>query len=82
LQNYPNPFNPSTNFTYQIGKEGFVSMKIYNVLGQEVATLVNEVKQAGTYPATWNAASFESGVYFCKMQSGTFSETKKLILMK
>jgi hypothetical protein len=81
-QNYPNPFNPSTNFTYQIGKAGFVSVKIYDLLGREVATLVNEFKQAGSYPATWNAASFGSGIYFCKMQSGSFTSTKKMILMK
>jgi hypothetical protein len=81
-QNYPNPFNPTTNFTYQISKAGFVSVKIYDVLGREVATLVNEVKQAGTYPATWNAAGIGSGIYFCKMQSGSFTATKKMILMK
>jgi hypothetical protein len=81
-QNYPNPFNPSTNFTYEVGKAGFVSVKIYDLLGREVATLVNEFKQAGSYPATWNAASFGSGVYFYKMQSGSFTSTKKMILMK
>jgi hypothetical protein len=81
-QNYPNPFNPSTSFTYELSKAGFVSVKIYDLLGKEVATLVNEFKQAGSYPATWNAVSFGSGVYFCKMQSGSFSETRKMILMK
>ncbi|MCX6141938.1 MAG: T9SS type A sorting domain-containing protein, partial [Ignavibacteriales bacterium] len=81
-QNYPNPFNPSTNFTFQVAKEGFVSLKVYDVLGKEVATLVNEVKQAGTYGTTWNAAGFGSGIYFCKMQAGSFTETRKLILMK
>jgi hypothetical protein len=81
-QNYPNPFNPSTSFTYQVGKAGFVSVKIYDLLGREVTTLVNEFKQAGSYPATWNAASFGSGVYFYKMQSGSFTSTKKMILMK
>jgi hypothetical protein len=81
-QNYPNPFNPNTSFTYQVGKAGFVSVKIYDLLGREVATLVNEFKQTGSYPATWNAASFGSGVYFYKMQSGSFTSTKKMILMK
>jgi hypothetical protein len=81
-QNYPNPFNPSTNLTFQVAKEGFVSLKVYDVLGKEVATLVNEVKQAGTYGATWNAAGFGSGIYFCKMQAGSFTETRKLVLMK
>jgi hypothetical protein len=81
-QNYPNPFNPSTSFTYELSKAGFVSVKGYDLLGREVATLVNEFKQAGSYPATWNAASFGSGVYFYKMQSGSFTATKKMILMK
>jgi hypothetical protein len=81
-QNYPNPFNPGTNLTFQVPKEGFVSLKVYDVLGREVATLVNEVKRAGTYEATWNAAGFGSGVYFCKMQSGAFAETRKMLLMK
>jgi hypothetical protein len=81
-QNYPNPFNPSTNFTYQIAKEGFVSLKVYDVLGQEAATLVNDYRPAGTYRATWNAAGFNSGIYFCRMQTGSFSESKKLLLIK
>jgi hypothetical protein len=81
-QNYPNPFNPSTSFTYELSKAGFVSVKVYDLLGREVATLVNEIKPAGSYPATWNAASFGSGVYFYKMQSGSFTSTKKMILMK
>jgi hypothetical protein len=81
-QNFPNPFNPSTNFTYQIGKEGFVSVKIYDVLGHEAATLVNEYKPAGSYRATWNASGFGSGIYFYKMQTGSFTETKKMILIK
>jgi hypothetical protein len=65
-----------------VAKEGFVSVKIYDVLGKEVATLVNEVKQAGTHAATWNAAGFGSGIYFCKMQAGAYTETRKLVLMK
>jgi hypothetical protein len=81
-QNYPNPFNPSTNFTYSVAKTGLVSLKVYDLLGREVATLVNEVKEAGHYPIEWNAAGFGSGIYFCKMQSGSFTATKKMILMK
>jgi hypothetical protein len=81
-QNYPNPFNPSTSITYEVGKAGFVSVKVYDLLGREVATLVNQFKEAGSYPATWNAANFGSGVYFYKMQSGSFTATKKMILMK
>jgi hypothetical protein len=82
FQNFPNPFNPSTQISYTVGKQGFVSLKIYDVLGREVASLVNEVKQAGTYPVTWNAAKLGSGVYFYKIHVGSFSETKKMILIK
>ncbi|MCX6136400.1 MAG: T9SS type A sorting domain-containing protein [Ignavibacteriales bacterium] len=81
-QNYPNPFNPSTNFTFQIAKEGFVSVKVLDVLGREIATLVNEVKKAGVYPAVWNATGFSSGIYFCKLQAGSFTQTKKMLLAK
>ncbi len=81
-QNYPNPFNPTTHFTYEVARPEFVSVKIYDVLGREAATLVNEVKQAGSYILNWNAASFDSGIYFCRMQSGSFVATKKIVLMK
>lgn len=81
-QNYPNPFNPSTSFTYQIAKEELVSLRVYDVLGQEVATLVNDIKPAGSYHVTWNAAGFGSGIYFARMQTGSFNETKKLMLVK
>ena len=81
-QNYPNPFNPTTQITFDVPKASFVSIKVYNVLGQEVATLVNSFQQAGSHPATWNAAGFGSGIYFVKMQAGSFTATKKMILMK
>ncbi len=81
-QNYPNPFNPSTHFSYNIAQTGFVTLKIYDLLGREIATLVNEVKQTGTYTAQWNAAGFSSGVYLYKLESGSFVSTKKMILMK
>jgi hypothetical protein len=81
-QNYPNPFNPTTTLTYTMSKAGLVSVKIYDILGREVETLVNEIKQAGSNTITWDATRFASGVYFCKMQSGSFSEIKKLTLMK
>ena len=81
-QNYPNPFNPSTAISYQLSANTFVSLKVFDMLGREVATLVNEVQKAGTYSTTWNASGFGSGIYFCKMQAGSFSETKKLVLMK
>jgi hypothetical protein len=82
FQNFPNPFNPNTNFIYQLKKEELVSVKIYNVLGQEVATLVNEIKPAGRYNTAWNASAFGSGVYFCKMESKSFVSTMKLLLVK
>jgi hypothetical protein len=81
-QNYPNPFNPSTQISYQVPSNSSVSLKVFDVLGREVATLVNEVKPAGTYTATFNANSFPSGVYFYQLNAGSFSETKKLMLLK
>ena len=82
FQNYPNPFNPTTTITYSIPTNSFVTLKIYNLLGSEIATLVNEEKNYGTYKVNWNAQNIPSGVYFYKMQAGNFSETKKLILLK
>jgi hypothetical protein len=81
-QNYPNPFNPSTKINYQISQNDFVSLKVYNVLGNEVATLVNEVKPAGNYEVTFDARSLSSGTYFYKLQAGSFVETKKMMLLK
>jgi photosystem II stability/assembly factor-like uncharacterized protein len=80
--NYPNPFNPSTVITYQVASFGKVSLKVFDLLGREVATLVNEVKSAGSYTATFNAANMPSGVYFYRLQSGSFIVTKKLVLLK
>jgi hypothetical protein len=80
---YPNPFNPTTNIELSILKSGFVSLKIYNLLGQEVATLVSENLAAGTYKYTWNAFGFTSGVYFYRLEVNTgFVQTKKLVLLK
>ena len=88
-QNYPNPFNPSTIIKYSIEKSGLVTLKIYNILGKEIASLVNEVKPAGNYEVIFNANNLpagrqglSSGVYFYKLQSGSCSITKKFILMK
>jgi len=81
-QNYPNPFNPSTRIKYQIAENDFVSLKVYDVLGNEVATLVNEEQTMGNYSATFNASSLSSGSYFYKLQTGSFVETKKMVLMK
>ncbi|MCW8813665.1 MAG: T9SS type A sorting domain-containing protein, partial [Chlorobium sp.] len=81
-QNYPNPFNPSTKISYSIPVEGFVNLDVYNSIGQKVASLVNENKTAGTYEVNFDAAKLSSGIYFYKIASGNFTETKKMILMK
>ncbi len=83
-QNYPNPFNPATEIKYSIpaSSGGLVTLKIYDMLGREVATLVNGEKPAGTYGVTWNAVNMPSGVYFYQLKAGSFSATKKLMLLK
>ncbi len=81
-QNYPNPFNPTTNINFKIPQSGFVSLKVYNILGDEVATLVNGVKPAGNYTVNFNAASLASGVYFYRLQAGNFTQNRKMILLK
>lgn len=81
-QNYPNPFNPSTTIKYNIIEKGLVSIKIYNTLGSEVATLVEEVKPAGTYTANFNASNLSSGVYFYQLKAGKFVQTKKMLMLK
>ncbi len=81
-QNYPNPFNPSTTIRYDIPKESFVTLKIFNALGEEVKSLVNENKSAGSYEVKFDGSNLSSGVYFYRMTAGSFSQTKKLILMK
>ncbi|MEJ2494801.1 MAG: PQQ-dependent sugar dehydrogenase [Ignavibacteriaceae bacterium] len=81
-QNFPNPFNPTTKIMYQIAKRGFVSLRVYNILGNKVATLVNEEKPAGIYIVEFDASSLPSGIYFYHLQTGSFISTKKLILMK
>ncbi len=91
-QNYPNPFNPSTTIKFQIPNASFVNLKVYDILGNEVATLVNEEKPVGNYEVNFsaiggsassgNAYSLSSGIYFYKLQSGSFVETKKMILLK
>jgi len=82
VQNYPNPFNPSTTISYSIAHNGFVSLKIYDVLGNEIVTLVNEEKQAGNYVVEFDANGLTSGIYFYELQSGDFIGTKKMILLK
>ncbi len=81
-QNYPNPFNPSTEIRYSILKSSLVTIKVYDFLGREVKTLVNEEKPAGSYTIDFNADNFASGVYFYKITAGSFSRSKKMILLK
>lgn len=81
-QNYPNPFNPTTNIKYQIAEHGFVSLKIYDVLGNEIASLVNKENPAGIYEVEWNASGFSSGIYFYQLKTGNFVETRKMVLIK
>jgi len=81
-QNYPNPFNPTTRIEYSIAKAGPVTLEIYDVLGRRVSTLVNQVQKAGDYSIVYNASNIASGVYFYRIISGTFVQTKKMIVMK
>ncbi len=81
-QNYPNPFNPSTNIQYSIANRQFVTLKVFDVLGNEVATLVNEEKPAGNYEVEFNPINLSSGVYYYRLKAGEFIKTKKMILLK
>jgi len=81
-QNYPNPFNPVTKINFAIPKQGIVSLKIYDVLGREVKTLVNEIKTAGFYSVDFNGNDFASGVYFYRLESASFKDTKRMLLIK
>jgi Cohesin domain/Secretion system C-terminal sorting domain/Bacterial Ig-like domain (group 2)/Fibronectin type III domain len=81
-QNYPNPFNPSTSIEYQIPENGFVDVRVFDVMGREVAVLVREYKSAGYYTIRFDGVSHPSGVYFFRILSGTFSEMRKMVLMK
>ncbi len=81
-QNYPNPFNPVTNIQYQIVNQGMVTLKVYDLLGREVKTLVNEIKSPGKYLVSFDASSLSSGVYFYKISAGEFSDVKRMVLIK
>ena len=85
-QNYPNPFNPTTKIRFQIADFGFVSLKVYDVLGNEVAELVNEEKTPGSYEVEFSSGliyqTISTGVYFYQLRAGNFVETKKMLLMK
>ena len=81
-QNYPNPFNPTTKITYSVAQRNHVSLKVYDMLGREVASLVNTTKDAGTYEVNFNASSLASGLYIYKIQAGNFVQSKKMMLLK
>jgi hypothetical protein len=81
-QNYPNPFNPTTVISYQVPTNSKVELKVYDVLGREVETLVNERQNAGEYSVTFDASNLSSGVYFYKLQTERFLETKQMVLIK
>lgn len=81
-QNHPNPFNPATNINFEISKPGYVSLKIFDVIGNEIKSLVSETKSPGSYNVSWDASSFPSGVYFYELRAGEFTERKKMVLVK
>lgn len=81
-QNYPNPFNPTTNITYSIPDGNFVTLKVYDMLGREVAVLVNENKPAGQYTIEFNASNLPSGTYVYKLTAGSYNVVKKMSLVK
>ena len=81
-QNYPNPFNPTTKISFDLHKSSHAKLIVYDILGKEVATLVNEKLNAGSYKVDWNASDYPSGVYFYRVQTEDFSETKKMVLLK
>ncbi len=81
-QNYPNPFNPSTTIAYSLAKSNLVTLKIYNLSGQELETLVNGFQTAGEHEISWQPKGLSSGIYYCRLKAGNFSETRKLVLQK
>ncbi len=81
-QNYPNPFNPTTVINYQIPKDGLVTLKVYDVLGREVATLINEHQQAGRYNINFDASNLPSGVYIYQIRAGDYNQSRKMLLIK
>lgn len=82
LQNYPNPFNPSTTITFNIPQSENVTIRVFDILGNAVAELVNEQKEAGTYTIKFDATNLTSGIYFYQIQAGKYFETRKLVLQK
>jgi hypothetical protein len=82
MQNYPNPFNPATTISFSIPSKSFVSLNIFDALGREVSSLLSEELSAGKYSQQWDAAGLSSGVYFYRLQAGSFVETKKLLVVR
>jgi hypothetical protein len=82
FENYPNPFNPSTTFRYSIPTQSKVIIKVYDVIGNEIETLMDEQKSVGTYELTWNAENLPSGVYFYQLKAGDYISTKKMVLLR
>ena len=81
-QNYPNPFNPATQIKYSIAKAGIVTLKVYDILGRQVADLVNKYQEAGKYTVDFNASRLASGVYIYRIESSSFTNVKKMMLIK
>jgi hypothetical protein len=82
ISNYPNPFNPSTTITYDLAERSFVRLRVFDMLGRQVAILVDEEKSAGTHTVTFDASKLPSGVYFYRIDAGSFGKTKKIVLTK
>jgi hypothetical protein len=82
LPNYPNPFNPATTIEFSLPQSGFVTLKIYNILGEEVATLVSENLTSGTYKYNWDARGLASGVYLYRVETDNFVHTRKMLLIR
>ena len=82
FQNYPNPFNPETKIAYNLPNSGFVKVTVFDILGNNIGVLVNEVQKSGLHEIRWNASSVSSGIYFYRVQHGVNSKTNKMILMK
>jgi hypothetical protein len=81
-QNYPNPFNPATQINFSVPQASMVKITVYDIVGREVEVLVREYLEAGNYKTDWNAASYSSGIYFYRMETNSFAQVKKMILMK
>jgi flagellar hook assembly protein FlgD len=86
-QNYPNPFNPSTKINYQVASTGFVSLKVFDIIGNEIALLVRDVKKPGKYEVIWDGRNYNgkdvsSGIYLYKLEAGNYSVTKKMVLIR